>query len=324
MTIDTSDSPTMLVRLQTTLSGATVEFRPRPSIGVTLGGSASIQASLEGDDPEDSGSARPIISVVGRYVAKPEQIVEICRDALSPLRDATMRVIELVRWRLDPDTWSGDSIKGEGSVQSWSSDGMNWSSLGDTSDHNLVLVPSGARLSEESEIALNDLARSGAREPLGREIWHTGLGAHKGSDYRTSIILAVSSVEIGLKQFIIGAAPETEWLVTNAPSPPIFNIITEYLPELAAVDKAHLPSKDLTDTIRKAVKRRNDFVHVGIKPKEKKPLPDRDESLKDLGAASDMLWLLDYYQGHDWALENLGWAERQSLDYWFAPWKRAR
>jgi hypothetical protein len=298
------------VRLRTILIGPTTRGRSRETISIP-NGALTATLHLERD------TEGPVITVAGVFPGSAEEAESVGQAALGELRDATMLVIELVRWRLDPDSWAGDSIRGGGSFLEWSADGSEWTLLGDTTEREVMLVPSSAELSEEAEQALAAIADSGAREPLGREIWHTALGSHTSRQYRTAIVLAVNAVEVGLKQFIASVVPKSEWFVMNAQSPPIYKILKEYLPELPGVDKDNLPDKETRSILHAAVQRRNKMIHVGVDSSSEKALPDKEESIKVLGAASDLLWLLDYYSGHEWALGRIGWAKRQSLDWLF-------
>lgn len=114
------------------------------------------------------------------------------------------------------------------------------------------------------------MAESGSREPLGREIWHTALGSHQRREYRSAIILAVNAAEVGLKQYIAIAVPESAWFVMNATAPPIRKLIVDYLPKLPGVDQDHLPEKSVRSVLHAAVQRRNTLVHVGMKTDDPK------------------------------------------------------
>lgn len=187
----------------------------------------------------------------------------------------------------------------------------------------MELVPSPAVLSDQTEEWLAALAASGAREPLAREIWHTALGAHKRHEYRTAIILAMNAVEVGLKQFIGASIPQAEWFVLNAQMPPMTKVLRDFLPTLPGVDPTQLPDPKIRKVLTDAVERRNAFIHVGVKFSDPKPLPDKNESLKVLGAASDLLWLLDYYSGNDMTGPSADWGGQKG-SHWTTGLDRPR
>ncbi|MGH8245468.1 MAG: hypothetical protein ACREUU_03445, partial [Gammaproteobacteria bacterium] len=53
--------------------------------------------------------------------------------------------------------------------------------------------------------------------------------------------------------------------------------------------------KSIFDTIRNRFNQRNELIHQG-------KAPDREALKKFLAAVEDLLWMLDYYCGEDWAL----------------------
>ena len=244
-----------------------------------------------------------------RYYEYPLELHQLVEQARLELRQAAQSMIALVRWRFDGSTWRGDSTRIGGSRLSWSADGENWGKLDTGLEATSAIFPEPAHLIDASQ-ALKDL--TGTQEPLGREIWHAAAGAHDRGDPRTAIILSVSAVEIELKRFIGEAVPEAEWLVMNLQAPPIVVMIQKYLPTLRGFEPAYRPPKKLIRTLEEGVAKRNTLVHVGTKTDERIPVTI-DESWAVLDASSDLLWLLDVYRGHRWALEHLNLATRKAL-----------
>jgi len=115
-----------------------------------------------------------------------------------------------------------------------------------------------------------------------------------------------------MKHCISTLVPSVEWLATNAPTPPLARMFAEFLPMLPA--RCHIdghvktPPKEVLDSIKKGVNIRNQVAHAGnVDPS----VDDVEEILvaisvddveEILVAISDVLWLLDYYSGHEWAL----------------------
>jgi len=116
-------------------------------------------------------------------------------------------------------------------------------------------------------------------------------------------VTAVAAAETGVKECIASLVPGAGWLVGELPSPPIVKILREYIKQLPAkckIDGAvRRPPKDLITKVNKAVEKRNKLVHgnqVEIEFGELREL---------LAAVSDLLYLLDYYNGHEWALRHV-------------------
>lgn len=72
---------------------------------------------------------------------------------------------------------------------------------------------------------------SGFREPLGHELLNEAR-ASRGDNDRSALVIAVTALEVRVKEFIIRRVPAAEWLVTKAPSPPIEAILCDYFAEL--------------------------------------------------------------------------------------------
>jgi len=292
--------PTVKFRVRVGLEGPTTFGLSMSSVQVTLPGPPETLVTLHGEhvDLGPASLGHPVVEAVATYVVDAGQIDELakvrssevdgvvgywtvgdytpavrdlCHAALDDLRSAVLRLIELVRWRLSPDTWSGDNIKGDGSnILCWSADRSTWVTLGNTTEFKLELAPSAAELSEKTQQQLSEMAASGEREPLGREIWHAGVAAHNRRDYRTAIILGVSAVEIELKKFIGERVPQAHWLLDNLTAPPVYKMVRDYLPELLTETEERL-SDAARGILFDAVERRNTFVHAGEKAHKKVP-----------------------------------------------------
>ena len=120
------------------------------------------------------------------------------------------------------------------------------------------------------------------------------------SNPRISIVVAISALEVAVKECISKLNPDSNWLVENLPSPEVRRLINEYIPELLSKTnrKNVLPlPEDLNKSIRKGVSARNKIVHLGH------PAPSKESTDKLLSAVQDVIWLMDYCSGHDWAFE---------------------
>jgi hypothetical protein len=142
---------------------------------------------------------------------------------------------------------------------------------------------------------------------LFREAWHLLSG-----NSRSSLVIGIAAAEVGLKNLISILLPESEWLLENVQSPPITKIIEEYLPTLPVKNSLHgevlsLPEETI-ESIKKGVFARNSIVHKGSAPPNYNSLEEILLSIKDL------LWLIDYYAGYDWAIEHLRDETKVQLD----------
>jgi hypothetical protein len=166
-------------------------------------------------------------------------------------------------------------------------------------------------LTVERSNVLANLLESGEEEPLCHELFREAWGL-RSSAPRSALLIGVSALEIGFKELVAKLVPDCEWLVENAPSPPVVRMLEEYLPKLPTrlkiKDKTLSPPKTILDELRKVIQARNKVTHTGGGDSM------RGSRLKEaLLAIEDVLWQLDYYSGHDWALKHMRSVTRQAL-----------
>jgi hypothetical protein len=244
----------------------------------------------------------------------PNDMQTFIRDAVATLREHLDGVYGLLRWRWSRELEPGRPI--QASEFTWSLTGDKWSHLPQRLEISAHLAPQ-LRLRPYLSGSLQGLATLGEREPLGRQIWHAATQV----DPRTSIVLAVTAVEVELKRLIGALVPQADWLVANAPSPPIHKIIRNYLPTLPRSVEYAEPPPQLLRALEKAVALRNKFVHVGPGPSTAWLAPDPSalEANHILRATSDLLWLFDVQRGHAWALDHLSDETRELLGLTSTP-----
>lgn len=225
-----------------------------------------------------------------------ESLRSSCEMVDKELFTAAVRVFGLLRWR-NANPGSYRRFRDEGTE--WSQDGQHWHQL------PARVVPRGnvsrgLILTEQSERDVTLLAAAGQSEPLAHELLRE---AHSASrDPRTALISGVAALEIGVKACIATLLPLAQWLVENVPSPPVERLLNEYLPSLPAKntinEKVLPPPPAHMAAIKKAVSMRNKVVHSG------KAEVTWEHSNEALRVIADVLWLLDYYGGHSWALDH--------------------
>lgn len=135
--------------------------------------------------------------------------------------------------------------------------------------------------------------------PLSRQIV-VDANTQLGENNRAAIALAVAAVEVGVKEFCAtnGNAESEAWLLREVASPPLRRLLRDYtvfFTSRRTTDGRSFPRQLLT-TIEQAIEARNRIVHRGDSP------PNDEETAAILVAANDVLYLLDWFAGHDWAL----------------------
>lgn len=146
------------------------------------------------------------------------------------------------------------------------------------------------------------LVEGSTTEPLGHELYREAW-QQKTENPRSALVIGLAAAEVGFKQCVSTLTPTSQWLMENVPSPPLVSMVKNYLPllptKLKIYGKVLPPPSKLTKAIQKGVETRNKTIHVG----NPAPAPEELESL--LLAIRDLLYILDYYCGAEWALDNV-------------------
>jgi len=147
------------------------------------------------------------------------------------------------------------------------------------------------------------VVRSGGDEPLSHQLFREAL-LQRQSNPRSSIMIGVAVVEVATKECIAALDPYAAWLVQELPSPPVERLLRDYLPTLPAKNtlagRVVPPPSELLAELKKAVQGRNRVAHGG----RLEVSADRVAEFLET-SAHDIVWLLTYYAGTDWALENV-------------------
>ena len=231
-------------------------------------------------------------------------IEQIRKDLVHAIR----RSCDVLRWRyslLGPH----NPLRPSGSGPEWSLDGSTWHALPANTDGPVDQVPEvypTASVASEVQAMLD----TGQDEPIAHQVfrkaWDTRI-----SNRRSSLVIAVAALDVGIKEFVSQHVPSAQWLITNLPAPSSTRLLAEYLPSLptpTTIDgKVLAPPKAVLDMIDKAVVTRNRVAHgtgeeVG-----------RDALEEMLIAIRDVLWMLDFYGGATWAVSHISPLTRTSL-----------
>jgi hypothetical protein len=111
---------------------------------------------------------------------------------------------------------------------------------------------------EEIRREVKESAAHALRYPISNEIlaeaWELTSSAP-----RRAVVVGVGALEIAVKAYIAHHLSLATWLINNLPSPPVFQLLRDYLPTLGP-RSLRLPSRVLT-ILNKGIKLRNDLAH---------------------------------------------------------------
>ena len=253
-------------------------------------GSEEVGAEYDGPDGK-----RIQIPALARF---PEHFRGFVSSAHDELKDYTRRTVLVMRWRMD-SAGPHDPFSTRG--MEWSRDGRFWH-FAPSNTSVRGEVRGGLRVSDPILEQVHQLVVDGRSEPLDhqmlREAWN-----QRYENPRSALVIGMAALELGVKRCIGTLVPDAEWLASYAPTPPLVQILTDYLPKLPAKGRfggaVKAPPEDILKVLKKAVVARNQLVHAG----STKPTGDDVDPV--LQAVRDVLWLLDFYNGSAWALEHL-------------------
>ncbi len=293
---------------------ASCEIRPSPKIREMFESLAENKLPPGSDeDPNRHFIGEPLFGSDGSFnkgfvlnlFLLPKAFQSFAENVYRELSRHASQTVKVVRWRA---ALPGSARPLAVLASKWSFDRKDWRPIPHSgmacfdlwSNHP---VPSNVWIEVEK------LAQV-AEEPLGHELFREAW-VQMHTSQRSAIVMAMTAAEIAVKQCIITLVPATEWLIQNIPSPPLETMLRDYLPKLpfrcAPPNKVPQLSKTYMDTIRKGVQIRNRIAHMVVKP------PHLDSIEEVLLAVHDLLYILDYYCGHEWALEHLSKATKREL-----------
>lgn len=174
-----------------------------------------------------------------------------------------------------------------------------------------TLEPGFCPEGEEFEKILKWVAETGATAPLHHTVFQEA-DRRRWSEPRVAIVMAVVAAESAVKKLVADLFPDTRWLLENIPSPPVTKIVKELFPKLPAKCRINglvqQPTKKMRTALHDAVELRNAIVHG-----REAAVADRtvDELLSQI---KDLLALIDYYAGNEWAFRMISKANRAALE----------
>jgi hypothetical protein len=256
---------------------------------------------LESGEGSDSAHYRVSSDATSQKVGQtlwerlPQPLQSFAGDVYNQLYDYALRTTRVLRWR---QGMTGPHRPLSYLKQGWSFDDVTYYAMPIAAESHLEIIPSRS-ISEDARSAVERLVMAGRNEPLGHELYREAW-QQRHENPRSALLLGISAAEVGLKQCIGELVPDAQWLVDNLPSPPLATMLRDYLPQLPARrtvnGKVVPPPKDILDIITIGVGLRNRIAHSAGADLTYRTLE------RILLAVYDVLWMLDYYCGFDWAV----------------------
>jgi hypothetical protein len=249
----------------------------------------------------------------------PTEVQTICDLVGSRLKGLAERFIKLLRWQQEID---GPHALFEGPPPLyWNAGGADYYGVGFRGQSSGSRSPLGITWdADDQREMLSIWSQVDLVEPLAHEMLREAKAAMVSSP-RSALLIAASALEVGVKIHISKIAPEASWLAREMPSPPVHKMLRVYIRDLHVRRGTQLPDWDklrpLLTAAEELAKARNDLTHKGEMPeKTRASLPEA------LMVVTDLLYILDVLEGHEWAKGNVRAATCRMLG-WPKP-RRAR
>jgi hypothetical protein len=251
-------------------------------------------APVEAPNPDDrwDESSRKLRSSAWHWTSGREELDPIAKQLTTTL----MQAFRVLRWRMGLS----------GSHYPFNPVGFFWATPAVTPLWILIPIPGTVsasaslvpRVTPELGQEVVELVAKGHEEPLAHAMLREAWTEHT-SNPRSALVLGVAAAEVGLKHCVAALAPETRWLLEETQAPQIAKMLKDYLPKLSDRAQRKPVPTSLRTALDKMATARNHLVHRGDMER------DWQQLKSDLSAVQDVLYMFDYYQGEDWALERI-------------------
>jgi len=239
----------------------------------------------------------------GRLSIKKEAVRRVHDEMFSHM----LRTIRVIRWRASSE---GKPYPIRSTLDvgfRWSFDRSDWKPVENYISFR-ISVHVRPKWSDECDKFLVTETPGELDEPVGHELLREAW-ANRAENPRSSIVLAVAAAEVGFKQFASKVLPDSAWILESVQSPPLVKMLKDLFPwsrlNVRINGQNVTPPDSVTTTLEKAVHLRNDIVHGRAGNVNGKTATSVWVAVRDL------LYFLDFAQGHQWALYHLSGEARK-------------
>jgi len=254
---------------------------------------------LESEWQLDIKDGRPTVKHTDKPSTIPQELISFSQQITRQLNDYAKRTIQVLRWRLNASSRQNPFLNAW--FPTWSFDGKTWTVL-PSSEIMHASIKRDMLVAAELMPEIVNLINKGSDEPLAHSLLREAYD-HQGTNPRSALLTGIAAAEIGVKHLLTKLLPDTKWVLENLPSPPIILILTQYFPQLLShrkIKRKNLPvPQTIIDTLKDGVALRNSVAHTGL------PNIEFEKLDNILHSVENILWILDYYSGLDWALNNM-------------------
>ncbi|NVK58612.1 MAG: hypothetical protein HWE37_00905 [Rhodobacteraceae bacterium] len=183
----------------------------------------------------------------------------------------------------------------------WSLDGEDWYHF-PLKINTKLRQPRPIEASDAARVRIAAVVNDKVHEPISHDLMREA-GELVAAAPRSALLVAFAALETGIKAQLKRMVPDASSLIDEMPSPPLLKMLQEILPstiDVKGLSSDHFPLKrHAKEYLQKWVAQRNQLTH-GTKHSV-----DADKVEEFIQFAKDVLYLLDYVEGHNWALDHL-------------------
>lgn len=231
----------------------------------------------------------------------------------SKIKNSVKELFDVLSWRCGQD-----GLVSHGELR-WSKDSKNWHPVPQTYNISDMEI-TGIKIFEDCQIeeAIKVLNFSGGA-PLYHELFREAWSFRKNHP-KVALVTGISAVEVAMRQCIRDFAPGANWWFNIRSTTPKFDdMLEKFLPNLLDIKNGILVSDDkgnvkvlipsqLKKILIKVNEHRNKLVHCkdGSNHDFEVKVDGKSLSVQEmLISIKDLIWLIDYYRGYDWAYDYL-------------------
>lgn len=159
-----------------------------------------------------------------------------------------------------------------------------------------------ADFDEECRANVETLIQFQSKQPLYHDLFREAWQNQRDNP-RSALVMGIAAAETGFKTTMTDLNPSVTWIVENLQSPPLDLMLRNYMAQLPARNQINgevrRPPKKVISVIKKGIELRNKLVHW------REETVTTEDVREMLEAVRDLLYMLDYYRGHGWAMERL-------------------
>lgn len=217
-------------------------------------------------------------------------------DLISDLHSSTMNALQLIYWRTQMMNTANNVMLSY--IPMWSIDEKQYYRIERKLTLQITLEAICRDFADEENNFIRELLNSSTSPSLSFDLITEAKAISKNNP-RSALVIAVAALETATKNFISHQNNQFEWWVNKIQSPPIVDILKEFLPALnlrKPFENGLIIPDDIIEHVKNLVQSRNNIMHgKGHKS------PTADHVNKAIWLVVDLIYLFDYLKGHDWA-----------------------